>query len=92
MPSSVGDALGAFFKNTGLDAVFKEWDAVINWRQVAGERISEVTECERVEDGVMYVRVMSAPWRQELIYLKEPLMESIRRETGCGTIKDIVFY
>ncbi|MDR2579357.1 MAG: DUF721 domain-containing protein [Chitinispirillales bacterium] len=92
MPSGINDALGAFFKNTGLDTVFKEWETVVNWQQIAGDRISQVTQCDRVEDGVLYVKVMSAPWRQELTYLKEPLKESIQRETGCETIKDIVFY
>ena len=91
-PASVGDILASFFKETGYDTVFKEWEAVTGWKQIAGDRISEVTECDRVENGVLYVKVASAAWRQELTYLKDTLLESVRRVTECETIRDIVFY
>ena len=91
-PASVGEILGAFFKEKGYDVALKEWEVVENWRLIAGERVAEVTECENAEDGVLYVKVKSAAWRQELTYLKDVIKESIIRETGCETIRDIVFY
>jgi predicted nucleic acid-binding Zn ribbon protein len=91
-PSTVGSILQIFLKDKGYATVCKEWEVVSNWNRVAGERIAGVTKCERVEDGVLYVKTKSAPWRQELSHLKEQIKESIRKETGCVSIKDIVFY
>ncbi|MDR0331258.1 MAG: DUF721 domain-containing protein [Chitinispirillales bacterium] len=92
LPSSIGDVLGPFLKDKGYDTVCKEWEVVANWDQIVSGRIAEVTECERVEDGALYVRVASAPWRQELSHLKEPIKAAIARVTGCDSIRDIVFY
>jgi predicted nucleic acid-binding Zn ribbon protein len=92
MPSSVGDILKAVLEDKGYDVVCKEWEVVTNWDRIAGDPIAGVTECGRVDEGVLYVKVMSAPWRNELVYFKDMLKESILRETGCDTIKDIVFY
>jgi hypothetical protein len=76
----------------GYRVVCKEWEVVENWNRIVTGRVAEVTECSRVEDGVLYVKVTSASWRQDLAYLKEPIKAAILRVTGCGTIRDIVFY
>jgi predicted nucleic acid-binding Zn ribbon protein len=91
-PSSLGDIIEALFKENGYDVIIKEWEVVSDWGRIAGGRIAEVTECERVDGGVLYVKVKSSSWRQELSYMKEKIKESIVRETGCDTIRDIVFY
>ncbi|MDR3013780.1 MAG: DUF721 domain-containing protein [Chitinispirillales bacterium] len=92
LPASIGDILETVFKERGYDVVCKEWEVVSAWPQIAGKYIAKVTECDRVNKGVLYVKVASAPWRQELTYKIDDLKESILRETGCDTIKDIVFY
>ena len=91
-PLKIGSVLQAFLKEKGYATICKEWEVVSKWNCIAGERIAGVTKCERVEDGVLYVKAKSAPWRQELAHFKEQLKESIRKETGCVSIKDIVFY
>lgn len=91
-PASVGDILDAFLKSTGLDVDVKEWDVVGRWDEIVGDRIAAVTKCGRVEDGILYVKVTTAPWRQELSYMKDAIKEKIANVTECGTIKDIVFY
>ena len=91
-PESVGSIFEAFIQKAGYAVPLKEWEVVSNWEQVAGEQIARRARCERVEDGVLYVKVESAPWRQELSYMKDMLKESALKNTGCRTIKDIVFY
>ncbi|MDR2728930.1 MAG: DUF721 domain-containing protein [Chitinispirillales bacterium] len=92
-PSSVASILmDALLKGKKYAKTCKESEVIANWERIAGERIAGVTMCERVEAGVLYVKAKSAPWRQELSHLKEQLKESIRKETGCKSIKDIVFY
>jgi predicted nucleic acid-binding Zn ribbon protein len=91
-PSSLGDILGTFFKDKGYDVGLKEWEVVERWAAVVGPRVAEVTVCEKAEGGVLYIKVKSAAWRQDLTYMKDDIKESIIRNIGCGTIKDIVFY
>jgi predicted nucleic acid-binding Zn ribbon protein len=88
---SLGDILEAIFREKGYHAAIKEWEVVDSWERIVGGRIAEMTECDRVEDGILYVKVKAAPWRQELSYMKEKFKESIRNETGCSTITDIRF-
>jgi predicted nucleic acid-binding Zn ribbon protein len=76
----------------GYKTVCKEWEVVDRWKEIMTGRVAEVTECSRVEDGVLYVKVESASWRQDISYLKEQIKAAILRVTGCGTIREIVFY
>ncbi|MCL2183082.1 MAG: DUF721 domain-containing protein [Chitinispirillia bacterium] len=89
---SIGTVLEAFLKRMGYDIAIREWEVVRSWPSIVGERIARVTVCEKSEKGILCVRVQSAAWRQELTYMKETIMASILRETGCETIKDILFY
>jgi len=91
-PADVGSVLDTFLKRMGYDIALKEYEVVDNWPAIVGEHIAETTVCEKSEKGVLYVRVKSAVWRQELSYMKDKIRESILRETGCETIRDIMFY
>ena len=91
-PAAVGNVLDTFLKRMGYDIGLKEWEVVENWPKIVGERVARMTVCEKSEKGVLHVKVNSAPWRQELTYMKDEIKEAVIRETGCGTIKDILFY
>jgi len=69
-----------------------EADVMQKWHAIVGEKISEVTECSEVREGIIYVRVSSASWRQELSFLKKEIIEKIKEKTRCNTIKDIIFF
>ena len=76
----------------GLLSVCRDHEAM---RQVAaaGRRKNRpaVSACDRVENGLLYVRVASAPWRQELSYLKAEILDKIHREINGASIHDIIF-
>jgi len=91
-PESVGSVLDAFLREAGYAVPLKEWEAVLNWERIAGEYIAQFTECDRVENGVLYVKVKSSPLFNDLWYMKDDLKSAAFRETGCETIKDIKFY
>ncbi len=90
-PEKLGDVLNSILADAGYLSICKEYAVVHQWPDIVGEQLAGVTECTRAEDGVLYVRVASAPWRQELAYLKKEILKKILRETDCATIKDIVF-
>jgi predicted nucleic acid-binding Zn ribbon protein len=86
----VGTILDSVLMDSGYLTVAREAAVAERWPEIAGKPLAAVTACERVENGVLYVRVSSAPWRQELAYLKQTLLDTVQKE--CATIRDIVFF
>jgi hypothetical protein len=91
-PEKIGAIVDSVLSERGYLIICKELSVLRAWPSIVGESLRNITECTRVEQGVLYVRVVSAPWRQEIVFMKQQLLSKIRRETGCATIKDIVFY
>jgi predicted nucleic acid-binding Zn ribbon protein len=91
-PEKIGAIVESVLSERGYLTVCRELSVVRAWPSIVGEALSVMTECTRVERGVLYVQVASAPWRQEIVFMKQQLLYKIRKETSCTTIKDIVFY
>jgi hypothetical protein len=91
-PEQIGFVLGDFLSERGYLSVCKEYDAIAKWDTIVGEKISSVTKCDRIDNSILYVKVISAPWRQEIVFLKQEILSRIKKEAGCMTIKDIVFF
>jgi predicted nucleic acid-binding Zn ribbon protein len=91
-PQPLGPLLEQVLSENGYLTICKEYGIVQKWPSIVTERLAAASRCERIENGILYVRVASAPWRQEAVYLKEKILLKIQKEMNCPTIKDIVFY
>jgi predicted nucleic acid-binding Zn ribbon protein len=91
-PETIGSVIEANLRELGYLSPCRELDVVHKWPGIVGAKIASVTECSRVDNGVLYVRVASASWRQEISYIKQHILETIRKETPCTSIRDVVFY
>ena len=91
-PEKVSGVLKTVLSERGYLSFCYENDVVENWKDIVGKKISEVTVCVRVENGILYVRVPSSSWRQELIFFKREILQKIKKKTKCKTISDIKFY
>jgi predicted nucleic acid-binding Zn ribbon protein len=91
-PETIGSIIEAKLRELGYLAPVRELDVVRRWKELVGDRIAKVTDCSRVDNGVLYVRVASASWRQEISYIKPHILDTIKKETPCNSIRDIVFY
>lgn len=87
----MGQALHSLLRSWGVDGKIRENQAVALWSQVVGPRIAEKTEALGVEDGKMFVRVLSSSWKTELIFVKSEMIQRLNRAVGRKAIKDIVF-
>ncbi len=90
-PEKIGSIVDAILSERGYLSTVREWGVVNDWPKIVGPKLASVTDCSRVENGVLFVRVKSSSWRQELSYLKRHILDSIRKETPCTTMSDIVF-
>jgi len=88
---SIGEALAGFFRSQGLEKRIREADIVRLWPEISGEIIAERTEAQKVRDGILYVKVLDAVWRNELTYLRFELMKKINKRMGKSLLQDIKF-
>jgi predicted nucleic acid-binding Zn ribbon protein len=91
-PEKLGSILESVLSSGGYFSVCKDYEVLQAWPAIVGEQLAEVTSCTRVEEGVLYVRVPAAPWRQEISYMKQIILRKIRSQFRKASIKDIVFY
>jgi len=79
--TGIGEALAEYLKRTGLKRRIDQAGVVDEWARLVGPQIARVTVAEGVsEDGVLFVRVATAAWMQEL-QLQSPM---ILKKLGLG--------
>lgn len=88
-PQKIGPIVETFLSEHGYLTACKEQDVARQWPDIVGERVAAVSDCQRTERGVLYVRVDSASWRHELTYMKREILVKVRER--CDSITDIVF-
>jgi predicted nucleic acid-binding Zn ribbon protein len=88
--------IGALLKKTlqaaGIAERVDRQAAITFWEEIVGQKLAEKTKALRVEKDVLKVKVVSAPWRNELIFFKEDILKKIAAKIGEGKINDIYFY
>jgi predicted nucleic acid-binding Zn ribbon protein len=92
MPQKAGIILEEVLSQKGYLRICKEYAVLKKWPAIVSPAFAAVTTCEKIENGILYIKVKTAPWRQDAAYMKDKLVIKIQKELGCPTIKDIVFY
>ena len=77
--------------SAGIKSALSQEAAVVLWGSVVGETVSSVTKAERVESGVLTVKVETAVWRQELHMQKEEIINKVNKKIGTRAIREIRF-
>jgi len=88
---SIGNVFNQLFRDLGIDKAIQQNKAVSQWSEIVGERIAEFSEAERIENGVLFVKVSSPVWRNELVFMKSSLIDSINKALAKNIVKDIKF-
>lgn len=91
-PQKIGIIIEEVLSQKGYLGRCREYAVLQKWPAFVGPAFAAVTKCEKIENGILYVKVQTAPWRQEAVYIKDKLVIKIQKDLGCPTIKDIVFY
>ena len=90
-PQAIGEALGKLTKSLGIEKAVDEYVAVASWPQIVGERIAGISKAQRIENGVLFVAVSTAPWRTELAMQRHQIIRKINEEAGKEIVKEIRF-
>jgi predicted nucleic acid-binding Zn ribbon protein len=90
-PQKIAAVLEEMLSQQGYLNTCREQEVTAKWPVIVGDRIAGLTECLNAENGILYVRVQNAAWRQELSFIKKEILGKIRDTTHCRTINDIIF-
>lgn len=91
LPESIDHVLDALVAQLGIKQKLDQYAVIPLWAEIVGAQIARVTEVERIENGVMTVRVSNAPWRSELTFRRKEILEKIHLTMKADVIKDIRF-
>jgi predicted nucleic acid-binding Zn ribbon protein len=75
----------------GIQKKLQEYDAVVYWENVVGERIAQMTTATRILQGVLFVHVKTSTWRNELTLRKKEIIDKLNIVIGIDVVKDIKF-
>jgi predicted nucleic acid-binding Zn ribbon protein len=87
----VSDVLEGVISQLGLTEELKRQDALFRWEGLVGERIARVTRASSISRGVLFVRVGSSAWLNELNLMRHELLARLNAGRTEGRIERIVF-
>ena len=88
-PSELSSLLPTLFTGNPLGRRFKESAIWRVWDHAVGEPIASKARPAAFREGVLTVSVTSAPWMQQLGFLKRQLMEAVNKALGEELITEI---
>ncbi len=88
---ALGDAIEELVQNLGIKKKLREYDAVLQWEQIVGEQIAKVSTATRITKGVLFVKVKTGTWRNELTMRKPEIIKKINTTIGEEIVGDIKF-
>ncbi len=88
---SLGSAIQELVEHLGIGKKVREYEAVLQWATVVGEKIASVSTATRIQQGVLIVKVKNAPWRNELTLRKADIIQKLNEALQENAVKDIRF-
>lgn len=76
----LGETLEELVDKLGIKKKLQEYEAVERWEEIVGQQIGRVTSAMGITKGVLFVRVRTGTWRNELTMRKR---EIIRNQPGA---------
>jgi predicted nucleic acid-binding Zn ribbon protein len=83
--------LDILVRKYGVDRKLKEYQALSDWNDVVGTKISKISKVVKISDGKLFIEVSNSSWRAELLLMKPQIIEKINKRIGTQVLKDIVF-
>lgn len=65
--------------------------ALTRWEEVVGPQIAEVARATGVDQGTLFVEVVSSSWISELSLMRRELMARLNAGQDAGRIERLVF-
>lgn len=90
-PQRVGSILEQTLKNMSLDRKLKEHEIWHIWNSVVGEHVSRNAQPDFMRNRILFVRVSSSPWMQQLHYMGTGIVEALNKRLSVPVVEGIRF-
>jgi predicted nucleic acid-binding Zn ribbon protein len=91
-PVSIADVMAQVLAQKGMTERIAQVGAIDDWADAVGAQIASVTEPLSVTaDGVLWVRVTTAAWMNELSLLAPTLLKRLNAAPGRAPVKQLRF-
>jgi predicted nucleic acid-binding Zn ribbon protein len=88
-PATLADALASYLRRSGFAKRMQQAGIIEEWATLVGPQIAAVTAPESVtQDGVLRVRVATAPWANELSLMTPKILARLNAGR-TGRVKEI---
>ncbi|MDD4609009.1 MAG: DUF721 domain-containing protein [Bacteroidaceae bacterium] len=87
---SIGNLLRQYLRSEGLETPLNEQRLINAWPEVMGTLVSNYTDQLYIKNTVLFVKVSSAPLRQELSMRRALLVQKLNKQAGAQVITDII--
>lgn len=86
----IDEVLGGYLARAGLLGRLAQTSMLHQWPTIVGQRIAGVAQPESItKDGILFVRVTTAAWVQELQLMTPEILR--RLSAAGGSVKKIVW-
>jgi hypothetical protein len=89
---TIGQALELMVDRLKLRNKLNESRIRENWAKVMGKPIARYTQQVSLKEGKLYIKIDSAPLKQELNYSRAKIIELFNKELGADVVTDVVVY
>jgi predicted nucleic acid-binding Zn ribbon protein len=87
---SLGSAIREYLKEEKIDGKLAEIEAVNSWESIIGKQIARATTSIYIKDGILYVHLKSSIVRNELLMMRNDIIQAINQHIGSRVVKSIV--
>lgn len=88
-PAPVSDLISTLFRGKPAEKRLEEGKIWLVWDAAVGEQIAAKARPASFREGVLTVMVASAPWMQQLSFLKTGMIEKLNGYLGQELVRDI---
>jgi predicted nucleic acid-binding Zn ribbon protein len=87
---SLAEAMKDYIREMHLEGKLNEVGIINSWEETVGKAIASRTTKIYIRDKVLYVNLSSSVVRNELLMLRQALIEKLNEKVGAQVIQDIV--
>lgn len=88
-PAPVSDLMATLFRGKPAEKRLEEGKIWLVWDAAVGPQIAVKARPASFRDGVLTISVVSAPWMQQLTFLKKTILEKLNERLGRELVRDI---
>jgi len=84
------DVLKEYKKEMGIENRLREVELINSWEEIAGKAIARRTSKVYLKRGVLYIHLTSSVVRNELMMIREVLIQRLNEHAGDEIVKSVV--